>query len=112
LLSANVLSAIDNTKNVESQSATNIVSVVNNAPVSSCGEFTMTLKRGMDNPEVKCLQKLLNEKGYKIEGIPAGMETTFFGHATQDALKAFQSAIGNLTVDGVFGITTREALKK
>jgi len=101
---ANVLSALDNIGSVEQQ--TNI----NTSVSTSCGEFTMTLAKGMNNSEVRCLQKLLNEKGFKVLGVDSGMETTYFGEATLTTLKAFQASKG-LTVDGVFGLSSRAALK-
>ncbi len=88
-------------------------SQTNNIPTfveSSC-KFTMNLNKGMINEEVKCLQKMLSEKGFKVEGIESGKETTLFGYNTLMALKKFQASNG-LTADGIFGPTTREALKK
>ncbi|MFA5792185.1 MAG: peptidoglycan-binding protein [Candidatus Paceibacterota bacterium] len=95
-LSANVLSALGST-------------ITNTS--SACAEFTMTLSKGMNNSEVKCLQKMLMEKGFKIKGIQAGEETTYFGYNTLVALKAFQVK-NQLTSDGIFGLASREALKK
>ena len=79
--------------------------------VTSCAGFTMTLRMGINNPEVKCLQKMLNEKGFKVEGVETGGGTTYFGLATLSALKAFQSS-NNLTADGIFGVNSRAVLQK
>lgn len=99
-LSANVISALgaDSVDSVDSQ------------VVSSCGEFTMTLSKGMVNGEVKCLQKMLMEKGFKIEGIKIGEETNYFGYSTLVALKNFQVK-NQLVVDGIFGPNSEAALK-
>ena len=78
-------------------------------PALSCEEFTIKLSKGMNNPEVKCLQQMLNAKGFKVTG--AGNETTYFGENTLLALKAFQTS-NNLVVDGIFGINSFTALKK
>ena len=48
----------------------------------------------MNNSEVKCLQKMLIEKGFKIDGINAGTETTLFGYNTLIALKNFKPVVG------------------
>lgn len=77
---------------------------------SSCGQFMLTLKMGMNNKEVQCLQKLLNTKGFRVPGVEAGMETTYFGEATEIALKVFQTSNGLLT-DGVFGANSRTVLQ-
>ncbi|MFA4975724.1 MAG: peptidoglycan-binding protein [Candidatus Paceibacterota bacterium] len=103
--SANVLDALDNSNDKKTVEAN-----TNNSQKLVCGEFTLTLKKGMKNEEVKCLQKMLNEKGFKVEGVEKGMETTYFGSATLAALKAFQSS-GKLAIDGVFGPASRVALK-
>ncbi|MCX6751592.1 MAG: peptidoglycan-binding protein [Candidatus Nomurabacteria bacterium] len=105
-LSANALGAFDSATSNEKNSQTNP-----NANVSSSCEFTMTLSKGMNNPEVKCLQKMLEEKGFKINGVNAGEETTYFGYATLTALKEFQTA-NQLSADGIFGPATRAILQK
>jgi murein L,D-transpeptidase YcbB/YkuD len=88
-------------------------SQTNNAPsfVESSCKFTMSLSKGMNNAEVKCLQKMLNEKGFKVDGIELGKETTLFGYNILMALKKFQISNG-LIADGIFGPATREALVK
>jgi murein L,D-transpeptidase YcbB/YkuD len=102
-LTANALGAL-NEENLQTNKAPTFVE-------SSCGKFTKTLSKGMVNEEVKCLQKMLGEKGFKVEGIESGKETTLFGYNTLMALKKFQTSNG-LTADGIFGLATREALKK
>ncbi|MFA6586057.1 MAG: peptidoglycan-binding protein [Candidatus Paceibacterota bacterium] len=81
-----------------------------NSQTSSCSSFVMNLSKGMNNPEVKCLQQMLLEKGYKIDGITKGEETTYFGYSTLVTLKAFQTD-HQLTADGIMGVNTFSALK-
>ncbi|MFA4975810.1 MAG: peptidoglycan-binding protein [Candidatus Paceibacterota bacterium] len=78
---------------------------------SNCKKITITLKRGIEDYQVKCLQKMLLAKGFKIDGIEKGMETTFFGSKTLSALKEFQVK-NQLKADGIFGPSSREALEK
>src|SRR3989344_5674532 len=76
------------------------------------GSITKTLKYGMKDIQVKYLQQFLNEKGYLISRIGAGsvgLETTFFGRATETAVKAYQRA-KSLTADGIFGLKSRASL--
>ena len=54
-LTANALGALDNAKNSEKKSQTNLN--ITNTQTPSCAEFTVTLSKGMNNAEVKCLQK-------------------------------------------------------
>lgn len=87
--------------------------LANTANAASCASFSMTfLKKGMKNSEVKCLQEMLNEKGYNVDGTgagSAGKETTYFGNATLAAVKTFQAA-NSLVADGIFGAKSRAAL--
>jgi hypothetical protein len=76
---------------------------------ASCGEFTITLSKGMNSSQVKCLQEALNEKGFQVAGTEGGKETIYFGEATLSALKLFQVS-KNLVVDGIFGPSSRAAL--
>ncbi|MEK7088941.1 MAG: peptidoglycan-binding domain-containing protein, partial [Patescibacteria group bacterium] len=103
------LSPVSLNSALKSQSA-NVLSALDNAN-TSCVEFNMILSKGMNNSQVKCLQKLLNAKGFAVAGTVEGNETTYFGFATLTALKAFQVS-NNLTTDGVFGPNTRVALQK
>ncbi len=82
------------------------------ASAASCTTFTMTLKYGMRNSQVLCLQQMLNEKGFHVDGVSAGspgMETTYFGNATKSAVMSMQATLG-LTADGIFGPMSRAAL--
>jgi hypothetical protein len=61
--------------------------------------LTMWLTYGVTHPQVATLQKLLNAKGYPVatsgDGSP-GRETTYFGRATETALKRYQCAVLNV----------------
>lgn len=67
--------------------------------------YLTTLRKGSKGDMVKELQTLLQKKGYYTGEIDGN-----FGTATLDAVKAFQRDMG-LTVDGVVGDQTWEALK-
>ena len=76
------------------------------------GSITKTLRYGMKDTQVKYLQQFLNEKGYIVSRMGAGsvgLETTFFGRATETAVKAYQRA-KSLTADGIFGLKSRASL--
>src|SRR5258706_3817899 len=77
-----------------------------------CSNFTMTLRYGMRNSQVLCLQQMLNDKGFHVDGIgagSAGLETTYFGNATLAAVKLMQHSIDGVA-DGIFGPISRAAL--
>jgi len=61
------------------------------------GALTANLVLGMTGPQVRTLQKRLNEKGFTIAtsgpGSP-GSETMMFGALTREALRRFQCAKG------------------
>ncbi|PIZ87091.1 hypothetical protein COX93_02190 [Candidatus Nomurabacteria bacterium CG_4_10_14_0_2_um_filter_30_12] len=109
LQSANILGALDDSSD-QKKSEAKLDTSVDNSQGLICGEFTMTLKKGMKNEGVKCLQKMLNKKGFKVEGVKDGKETNYFGSATLAAFKKFQAS-KNLEIDGVFGPISRKALK-
>ena len=67
--------------------------------------YLTTLKKGSEGALVKELQRLLQKKGYYTGELDGK-----FGTGTQDAVKNFQRDMG-LTVDGVVGDQTWEALK-
>lgn len=86
-------------------------------------KFTKTLKFGMNDPEVKELQRYLNTHGYPIatKGFGAlGFETNYFGKLTQKALIAYQEANKDAILKpykltkgtGIFGPATRAAFAK
>ncbi len=75
--------------------------------------FDLDLRFGMNNADVKRLQVFLNANGFKIAASGAGSpgkETTYFGGATQTAVKKFQTANGIKPVNGTVGPLTRAAL--
>lgn len=77
--------------------------------------FSKDLYLGVEDPEVKELQKFLNEQGFKVawwgNGSP-GNETTYFGNLTQKALQKFQAAKGVYPTAGFFGPLTRGYISK
>jgi len=62
-----------------------------------------TLKHGDSGEDVKNLQNALNKLYFNV-----GYADGIFGLSTQDALKRYQSMHYGLTVDGIFGSSTRE----
>lgn len=74
--------------------------------VSGFGSTYSTLKQGSQGEEVKELQQKLNQLGYDSKTVDG-----IFGSNTKAAVKAFQSAY-NLTVDGIAGQKTWEALEE
>ncbi len=85
--------------------------------------FTVDLKLDMVHPQVKELQKFLNNNGFVIAstgpGSP-GNETTIFGDLTEIALKKFQEAhraeiltpLGLTEATGYFGSATRKIVNR
>lgn len=76
--------------------------------------FTKDLYFGVEDPEVKELQKFLNEQGFRVSWFGAGSpgnETAFFGLLTENALKRFQKAKGISPASGYFGPITRDFIR-
>lgn len=64
------------------------------------------LKKGISGSDVKALQELLMQLGYKLQKYGADGE---YGSETENAVKAFQKSKG-LTPDGLYGDKTHEEL--
>ncbi len=76
--------------------------------------FTGNLELGTVNGEVLCLQKFLNQNGFKIADIgpgSPGAETSKLGSLTQEAIKRWQSSNG-VTPTGTFGPLSKQAYLK
>ena len=77
--------------------------------------FTKTLTLNSRDPEVVKLQQFLNAKGYIIStkgnGSP-GLESNYFGTATQVALARWQKDNGITPSTGYFGNLTRQVLNQ
>lgn len=80
--------------------------------------FTRALRLGDSGSDVKKLQEFLNAKGFTVSQSgpgSTGHETTFFGRATEAAVKKFQEAyadqiltpLGLKSGTGIFGAATR-----
>lgn len=73
-------------------------------------KFTKELGKGMTDPQVKELQKYLNDRGFPVAsfgpGAP-GWETEYFGERTRVALAVLQATYG-ITPSGYFGPKTME----
>ncbi len=87
------------------------------SPVSSFGtipagfQFTKNLKLGVRDNEVKYVQEFLNADADTVVSVSgagsAGNETTYFGPATQNAVKKFQAKYGITPVAGYWGSISR-----
>lgn len=76
--------------------------------------FQKDLTLGATDPDVKKLQKLLNDFGYTVANTgpgSAGQETTFFGNLTKLAVIKLQRVYG-LPQTGFFGPLTRQVANK
>ncbi|MDD7006048.1 MAG: peptidoglycan-binding protein [Lactobacillus johnsonii] len=81
------------------------------APAATPSTPTMTtaiLRKGSTGPEVKSLQKKLLQIGYYLGSYGADGD---YGSGTEAAVRAFQKDHG-LTIDGIVGTATQEAIKK
>jgi peptidoglycan hydrolase-like protein with peptidoglycan-binding domain len=87
--------------------------VVTTAPVtvkSTPVVVSKDLKLGMTDPDIKKLQKLLNDKGFTIatSGVGSkGKENEYFGAKTKAALIKYQKANGISPANGYFGPVTK-----
>jgi uncharacterized repeat protein (TIGR02543 family) len=85
------------------------------APPASLCSITRDLKFGMISPDVKELQKYLNNNLFPLAqtGVGSkGRETVFFGSLTKETLIKFQKAYKILPAAGYFGLITRNAVNK
>ncbi|MEI7425011.1 MAG: peptidoglycan-binding protein, partial [Candidatus Staskawiczbacteria bacterium] len=74
--------------------------------------FSRNLTVGSTGSDVKCLQTILNNKGFQVAATgvgSAGYETTYFGAKTLVAVKAYQVSLGYTPANQV-GPMTRAAL--
>jgi murein peptide amidase A len=76
---------------------------VGRAAAANC-TFSATLREGARSSAVRCLEQMLVERGYSVNG-----PDRYFGTSTTRAVKAFQKTMG-LRVDGIVGPKTRQAL--
>lgn len=92
-------------------------------PVTSAeATLTITLKSGMNHPEVLSLQKILNVKGFAVSASgpgSKGSETSYFGSLTRKAVMLFQCSQAivcggseSLNGYGLVGPKTRSALNR
>lgn len=89
------------------------VTPVRTEPIQGTTSVIRDLKQGMTGEDVRALQVLLNNNGYVVSttgpGSP-GLETTYFGSATQAAVIKFQQAKNISPAAGYVGSLTRTAL--
>jgi len=76
----------------------------------TCNVELRVLKQGMSGEDVKSMQTLLKQKGYKGKGKVLAIDGDF-GPASDDSLRAFQKA-NKLEVDGYCGPATWSKLLK
>lgn len=91
---------------------------------SSCYQFERNLRVGNTGADVKALQQTLNANGFTVAAAghagSAGMETSYFGNATKNALIKWQEANAATTLapwgltsgTGFFGATSRAEMNK
>jgi hypothetical protein len=77
-----------------------------NPPTPPTYQFTLTMRLGFNNPEVKELQLRLQSLGFFPNNVST---TTYFGNVTRTAVIAYQNSKG-LTADGIVGALTRAKL--
>ncbi|MDD3940697.1 MAG: peptidoglycan-binding domain-containing protein, partial [Candidatus Pacebacteria bacterium] len=91
---------------------------------SSCYQFNTNLRVGNTGADVKALQQTLNARGFTVAAAgqagSAGMETSYFGNATKNALIKWQDANASSVLTpwgltsgtGFFGATSRAEMNK
>jgi len=94
-----------------------IGTAVDELPSEAIPKFTFTkdLYLGVKDPEVKELQKFLNNNGFSVAQSGAGSkgnETDYFWHLTKDALIKFQKANNIVPAEGYFGRLTRAKINQ
>ncbi len=109
------------TKTTETPSTTTTETPQNNAQLCTYAKgITKNLSRGMNDPQVKTLQKFLNALAVQDTNYKAviasgdgsyGNETTYFGSGTQNAVKVLQGRLRVLQ-SGMVGPLTRAAMVK
>ncbi len=109
------------TKTTETPSTTTTETPQNNAQLCTYAKgITKNLSRGMNDPQVKTLQKFLNALAVQDTNYNAviasgdgsyGNETTYFGSGTQNAVKVLQGRLKVLQ-SGMVGPLTRAAMVK
>ncbi len=107
------------TKTTETPSTTTTETPQNNAQLCTYAKgITKNLSRGMNDPQVKTLQKFLNALAVQDTNYKAviasgdgsyGNETTYFGSGTQNAVKVLQGRLRVLQ-SGMVGPLTRAAM--
>ena len=86
------------------------VSTVKDLPTLLCNT-THNLSEGMNNPDVKNLQKYLNTNGFPLapNGVGSlGKETTYFGPLTKNSLIKFQKDNKIIANIGIFDSNTKD----
>lgn len=85
---------------------------VTKAQVANECSFNRTLEMGIDGEDVRCLQRYLNESGFKVAsegpGSP-GNETSLFRTLTKEAVVRWQTAKGVSPTSGIFGEKSQAA---
>ncbi|MEO6536116.1 MAG: LamG-like jellyroll fold domain-containing protein [Candidatus Paceibacterota bacterium] len=97
---------------------TGIVSTLPGAsstPVAVSSSFKHDIFRGSTDPDTRLLQQFLNNKGFTVTSRGSGslgLETSYFGLATQAALKRYQNSIGFYPASGYLDSETRMFIRK
>lgn len=86
----------------------------NQQTITTTGNITRDLKQNTRGNDVKILQQFLNQQGFTISNKGAGspgLESTFFGNQTKQALIKFQIKNNIRPVSGYFGPITKAFIK-